>query len=198
MSQGEEEMSESAPNFNLGSMSDLGCMYKLSFNGVFTASKKQLFRGHFDWGFRNFYNRKQNLVEKTNWCSSSENNVDTEDDEVVTEPPKPKKHEIRREQNNPDWRTNCSTHRIRPKLPNRSKLVMPSTYFRRGNSQVKYKLSSTSYCSCDWLMNDDDIEAKYQWQPLQEVAERKKVLHTVRSWGSGRSWKCPLMRELDH
>ena len=83
-------MSQSAPNFNLGSMSDLGCMYKLSFNGVFTASKKQLFRGHFDWGFRNFYNRKQNLVEKTNGCSSSENNVDTEDDEVVTEPPKTK------------------------------------------------------------------------------------------------------------
>ena len=26
LSQGEEEMSESAPNFNLGSMSDLGCM----------------------------------------------------------------------------------------------------------------------------------------------------------------------------
>ena len=148
LSQGEEEMSESAPNFNLGSMSDLGCISCLLM-GYLLPARNNFFEDILIRGFRHFYNRKQNLVEKTNGCSSSENNVDTEDDEVVTEPPKPKKHEIRREQNNPDWRTNCSTHRIRPKLPNRSKLVMPSTYLRRGNSQVKYKLSSTSYCSCD-------------------------------------------------
>ena len=65
MSQGEEEMSESAPNFNLGSMSDLGCMSCLSM-GYLLPARNNFFEDFLIEGYRNFIYRKQNLVEKTN------------------------------------------------------------------------------------------------------------------------------------